>query len=238
MAQRAPKTIFKGAPMWVVTFADLATLLLTFFVLLLSFSNQDIIKFREMLGSVQGAFGVKVKREGEFQSVLTGNAEEDKKKAEEEKKEKIVRQLKEVGESMKRAVDKSGLQKSSDVVATPEGIRVRVKGESLFASGSYKIKPEARKLLNNLARIIRNSKFQLVVEGHSDNVPVSGGLYKSNWELSGARAAVVTRYLISRKAPKNRLKAAGYADVRPIAPNDTAEGRAKNRRVEFLVRKF
>jgi len=78
--------LYVGAPSWIITFADLSTLLLTFFVLLISFSNQDIIKFREMLGSVKGAFGVEVKREGEYQAALTGEGTKDVKKQEEEKK--------------------------------------------------------------------------------------------------------------------------------------------------------
>jgi len=195
-----------------------------------------------MLGSVRNAFGVEIKRSGEFQSVLTGHGEESKKKTRKEKDEeeekKIKTQLVEVGQKVENALDKSGMKGSADVMATPDGVRVRVKGEALFASGSYEIKPESAELLKKLAQIIRKTRFTLTVEGHTDNVPMTGGaVYKSNWELSAARAAVVTRYLIRQRIPPDRLRAAGYGFMRPIASNHTPEGRAKNRRVEFLVKK-
>lgn len=229
-----------GAPGWIITFADLSTLLLTFFVLLISFSNQDIIKFREMLGSVQGAFGVKVRREGEYQAALTGSGAEDveKKAAEDkEKEEKLKRQLVKISESIKQAAGQGKMGDNTEVTSTGAGVLIRVDGEALFAPGSAKINSKATPFLDEIARILRKSGLSMRVEGHTDDVPMRSALYSSNWELSGARAAAVTRYLIARGAPPEHLSAVGYGDMRPIASNDTPEGRAKNRRAEFLIQK-
>lgn len=237
MANEKVHSKFEGAPVWVITFADLATLMLTFFVLMLSFANQDIIKFREMLGSVQGAFGVTVAREGEFQAVLTGEGAEEKEK--EDESQKLKRQIMEVSSSVKKVADESKMSDNVEVHATADGVRVRVKGEALFKSGSTKIDRGAVKLLNGLANVLKQTNFQVIVEGHSDNVPVrgAGALYKSNWELSGVRAAVVARYMMSKGVNASRIAAVGYADIRPLESNDTPEGRARNRRVEFLIKK-
>ncbi|MBF0170518.1 MAG: flagellar motor protein MotB [Nitrospinae bacterium] len=229
----------EGAPGWVITFADLATLLLTFFVLLLSFSSQDVVKFREMLGSVQGAFGVEVRREGAFQSELTGNVSqvEDPKKKEKEEEEKVKRQFEEVGESVAKTVSQAQL---SDAVSTSQSageLRIRVKGEVMFPPGAALISPQAAPLLDALARAIKKADLPLTVEGHTDNIPVKTALFADNWELSAARAAVVVRYLIRQGVKENKIRAVGYADFKPLDHNETPEGRGKNRRVEFVVSK-
>lgn len=229
-----PKEV--GAPGWVVTFADLATLLLTFFVLLLSFSNNDVIKFREMLGSVQSAFGVDVRREGDYEAILTGNQAEEQKKEQEKKDEKLKRQIVETKRQLQKVITKNKLNEDASIIPTNRGMRIRIKGKAVFPSGSVKITPEVKKLLDKMARIIRSSNFALTIEGHSDNIPLKkGGLYSSNWELSSIRAATIARYLTSKHVPANRIKAVGYADMHPIADNSHATGRRENRRVEFLI---
>ncbi|VAX16969.1 Flagellar motor rotation protein MotB [hydrothermal vent metagenome] len=232
--------IFEGAPMWIVTFADLATLLLTFFVLLLSFANTDIIKFREMLGSVQGAFGVKIERQGEFQDTLTGEGTVDKEKQKEKKEKALVRQFDKVSQTVSKAAVESKMKDDVEILSTRRGMVIRVKGEALFKSGATKINPKSTPILNSLADILKKTNFTVKVEGHTDNVPVKAGsasLYKSNWEISGVRASVIVRYLISKKVNPENLSAVGYGGMSPVKSNDTAEGRAKNRRVEFLVNK-
>ncbi len=229
-----PKEV--GAPGWVVTFADLATLLLTFFVLLLSFSNNDVIKFREMLGSVQSAFGVKLRREGDFQGILTGNQAKEEKKKQEKEDEKLKRQLIETKKSLQKVITENKLDNNTSIIPTKRGMRIRIKGKAVFPSGSAAITPAVKKLLDRLSRIIRSSNFTLTIEGHSDNIPLrKGGMYLSNWELSGIRAASIARYLTSKGVAPSRLKAAGYGDMRPISSNIDAEGRSENRRVEFLI---
>ncbi|MBI4829432.1 MAG: OmpA family protein [Nitrospinae bacterium] len=234
------KTKFEGAPLWTTTFADLSTLLLTFFVLLLSFSNQDIAKFREMLGSVQDAFGVTVERKGEYQAALTGEGDDSKAQAK-AAAEELKRQLTETTQAVERAVKKANMNEHAEVSVKDGMTHVRVRGEALFAPGSTKINAAAVPLLDGLAEVLRKTKLNLTVEGHTDNLPVAVNpfttVYVDNWELSGARAAVIVRYLITKQVSPAQLSAAGYADMIPAAANDTPEGQSKNRRVEFLIRK-
>ena len=128
-----------------------------------------------------------------------------------------------------------------DILNTPQGLKVRVKGEALFVSGSTKLNPGAVPLLDGVASVLRKTKFGARVEGHSDNVPMKPSSLKSayinNWELSSARAAAVVRYLIFKKVDPSQLSAVGYADIVPVVSNETSEGRAKNRRVEFYLDK-
>ncbi len=238
MAKREEKAE-EGAPAWIITFADLATLLLTFFVLLLSFSSQDVIKFREMLGSVQGAFGVEVRREGTFQDEVTGNVAEteDPKKKEKEEEEKLKRQFEEVGDTVKKAVDQSKLSNDVSTHSSAGELRIRVKGEVMFPPGGALISPQAAPLLDALARAIKKADLPITVEGHTDNIPIHTAKFADNWELSASRAAIVVRYLIRQGVKENKVKAVGYADFKPLGENDTPEGRAKNRRVEFVVSK-
>ncbi len=234
-----PKSEPAPVPKWIVTFADLSTLMLTFFVLLISFSNQDVIKFREMLGSVRGAMGVDVRREGVFQAALTGNAAKEQKKKDKKKEEEqaVIKQLEKVASSVKQAISNAKIQKDVEVTNNRNGVKIRIKGESIFASGSFRINPKSVKFLNALAKAVKKAGLPLIVEGHTDNIPASGKLYKSNWELSARRASIVVRYMVSKKVPKKQLMAVGYGDMRPIADNSTPEGRKKNRRVEFRIKR-
>ena len=130
------------------------------------------------------------------------------------------------------------MPQDTEITMTDDGMRVRVKGEALFKPGSFKINRNAIKLLDGLAGVIEKSKFLVRIEGHTDNIPLEASpqsLYKSNWELSGVRAAVVARYLVSKRIAKAQISVAGYGAISPVASNDTADGQAKNRRVEFIL---
>ena len=122
---------------------------------------------------------------------------------------------------------------------TERGLLLRLPENILFESGSAEIKESGKELIKEIYKKIDFSKIkELRVEGHTDSIPIIGKLaekYPTNWELSTARSSAVVRYLIELGAPKQKLAAVGYADARPIADNSTPEGRAKNRRVEFLI---
>jgi chemotaxis protein MotB len=120
----------------------------------------------------------------------------------------------------------------------PQGVRLRLNDKLLFTSGTATLKPEAKKALATLAASLKkytqNSLLQ--VEGHTDNQPINSSQFPSNWELSGARASAVVRYLVKEQGfPRQRMSAAGFADIRPLATNKTVDGRATNRRIEFLL---
>jgi chemotaxis protein MotB len=119
------------------------------------------------------------------------------------------------------------------------GLQIVLPNEVLFATGSANLKPEGQTLLKELVGALEQVPYQVLVIGHTDNVPIGPGLakrYPSNWELAGARAASVVRMMAAEGIPPEQLLAISMGDTRPIAPNDTAEGRGHNRRIEVRIR--
>jgi chemotaxis protein MotB len=175
---------------------------------------------------------------------LTGEGtEEVKKKEEEEKKEEaaLKRQLVKVGKDVKKEAENARMSDDVSIISTKDGLKVRVKGEALFTPGSTKIDRKAVRFLDAIVGVLKKTGFDARVEGHTDNIPFRPrslkSVYTSNWELSGARAAVIARYFVLKGVDPFHLSAVGYADMDPLVSNKTKEGRAKNRRVEFLIKK-
>ena len=210
----------KGAPAWVVTFGDMMSILVVFFVMMLSFSVVDQVKFKGFVGSIKEAFGVQ-KIEFVFNQpagasvITTGQAEA--------LREQLVSLVSSAFSSAK--VKKDG-----------EGVLLTIPGSLLFDSGQAEIKPQMFPLLNKIATLLNERhSVMLQVEGHTDDMPIRTARFKDNWDLSTARASSVVRYFIqTASTPPDRLAAAGYADSRPLSPNDSTENREHNRRVEFL----
>lgn len=227
--------IEQGAPLWVITFADLATLLLTFFVLMLSFANMDIIKFNELMGSVQESFGVTRLEKGQYQAVSSGKlADVDsniKESAAAVARERLVNVIAD-------SIIREGFKSAASITSTDEGVRVRVKGRALFEPGGSELGKGSLKFLKELSNVIKSTKnMYVVVEGHTDNRPIRTKRFPSNWELSTLRASAVLEKMIAFGAPADRMSAAGYADTRPLFSNDLDETRPLNRRVEFLFKR-
>jgi chemotaxis protein MotB len=230
----------EGPPAWMATFADLAILLLTFFILLLSFANLDAQKFREMLGSVKDAFGVQKQTAGDFAArsftVLDFPVHEGA----------PGRGSWNQGEathtpSMDQAVSIIQAQfqelgSAAEVFWEEEGVTVRVDGKLLFPSGSAQLRPEAAEIMAGMGGLLQKYVFDLYILGHTDSVPIETAQFPSNWELSSARAAAALRYLVQGGIDPGRLVAVGFAESRPIDTNANPEGRARNRRVEFLFK--
>ncbi|WP_045221686.1 OmpA family protein [Desulfonatronum thioautotrophicum] len=222
----------EGAPLWMVTFADLMSLLLTFFILVLSFANMDIVRFREMLGSIQNAFGVQVQRR-EADYVAFSPSEFERKDLElSRQSEEILSMVVQLRTIMQ---DDEALQRSTGVEADDQGLVLRVDSESMFDAGSAVLRPEAAPALEAVIRILRDYNMNLVIRGHTDNTPISTPQFPSNWELSAARATAALRYILEHGGfSPTRMRAVGYADSRPLVPNTTEENRNRNRRVEFF----
>ena len=138
-------------------------------------------------------------------------------------------------EELNRIIGSNSLGGVMDVKVSPGQIRMQMRDSVLFGTGEANLGESAAVPLKDLAKLLQNYPGRIEVAGHSDNIPVTGGRYRSNWELSTARAASVVESLIELGIPAYRLHATGHADTRPITENDTPEGRAKNRRVEFVV---
>jgi chemotaxis protein MotB len=218
----------EGSPPWLTSFSDMVLLVLCFFVLLLSFARTDARGFQAALGSVRQALGTP---EQALQQAPTSPAEIAKVVAEQVQTQtmraRIVQQV-------EQFLTERGLSAQVEVAPDERGIILRTRDQILFDSGAAQLKTEGLPVLEAVADLARRFHGQLAVEGHTDDQPIQTDLFPSNWELSSARSSVVLRYLLGEQIAAERVHVAGYADRRPIASNETDEGRARNRRVEFV----
>jgi chemotaxis protein MotB len=244
---------------WLITYADMITLLMVLFIVLYSISQVDLAKFRQLKSGIAGGFGgpsasaaltggagpleggggvfdaglqaaTGVKPDDAAQSALAA-AEA---RAAGARQQRAV--LQNAQEQIQRSLDREGLGNTVAFRLEARGLVVTIVSDKvLFDPGQADLRAEGREIVDNLAAVLGRLPNKLSVEGHTDNTPISGR-YPSNWELSTARATTVLRELIDRHGlAADRLQAAGYADTRPVATNDTPDGRAANRRVELVV---
>lgn len=222
-----PRDEAQGAPEWALTYADLMTLLLVFFVAMVAYSKLDADKYRTMVGSFRSAFGTS-ERPSDRPSNAIAPAEAARVRQE---ADRIA-----VEEDLAALAARGGKGGPLQVIYSPEGVRVRIQERLLFGLGSAGLHPGADSLLLEMAPLLRRYPHPVQVEGHTDDLPIQTAVYPSNWELSAARAGAVVRLLVEEGGvPADRLAAVGYAETRPLAPNDVPEERAQNRRVEFLL---
>lgn len=128
------------------------------------------------------------------------------------------------------------LRKFAYIEESEARIKISLPAPVLFPLGSAEIKKDTYKILSEIAATLKEFEYPIIVEGHTDNIPILGGKYKSNWHLSAARAFAVLNYFITvEKIPPQRLSCLGYGEYRPVAPNDTEENRAKNRRIDIIL---
>ncbi len=217
------------------TFGDLMSLLLCFFVLLLSFSEMDRQKYKVVAGSMEEAFGMQRKK-NVSESPLHGL----KIIAKDFDQEALATRIKEyVGQELEDNFDDiyDRIQDDIEIEAGADKVTIRLMGESTFDSGKARIKPELEPLILRIGQILATkTPGDIIIAGHTDNVPVSGGPFQSNLKLSIARAATVAQFLLDRTGldPK-RISTMGFGEYRPIADNTTEAGRRKNRRVDIIV---
>jgi len=208
----------KGA-LWAITYGDLMSYLMIFFLILfqLSLLGGNIA---EGLAELQSQFGGK-KESKALERMESRNQEAS------------------MAKDMKTRLHDRGLEKFATVELTQHRIEITLSEPILFTSGDAVLKEEASPLLQEFAKSVSNLPNLIVIEGHTDNVPIRAGKYPSNWDLSMARATSVVRYLItSGGIDPRRISGAGFAEFRPKMPNDTSEGRAANRRIEmYLMRR-
>ncbi|MEM1090182.1 MAG: MotB family protein [Pseudomonadota bacterium] len=269
---------------WLATFADLMALLMCFFVLLLSFSEMEIKKYKQVAGSMSEAFGVQRQIKSKeipkgtsiiaqefspgkptqtFTIVLQQETTDQNKqnldfsdsefkgKAEEtadptEKPDQPIEDptdkppidpsILEAAKMIAKALNEEIELGMIEVVATPERVAIRVREKGSFESGSATLSEQFLPVLEKMTETLKVTEGEVVVAGHTDDVPIKTARYPSNWELSSARAAAFVRYMTDEAAfAAERLQIRGFADTRPIVPNDTAENRAVNRRVEVSL---
>ena len=214
---------------WMATFADMMTLLLCFFILLLSFATMDIVKFREAMGSVQDALGVQREHFGQFEAIASSPLQLDEYEASGE-----LREDRALLDELQQAIAEEGLDDEIGADIDGRGVVIRINGRVLYQQGDSALKPESDAILSRIADLVQGTDHRVMIEGHTDDVPIATARYPSNWELSTARAISGMRYLVGHGVDAGRVGVAGYADQRPIEPNEGPEQRASNRRVEFV----
>lgn len=220
-----------GELRWLLTYADLITLLLAFFIIMWAGSRADLEKFGRLARALSQAFGVSV-FEGEGNGMLGSGAG----LFEFSQLSGAQRQFMYISEKLRQYASQQGLSESIAVNFRNEGIVITLSNALLFPSGGVEIGEESRGALAEIAELIRPLPNEIRVEAHTDNLPTNSPLYPTNWELSAARAAAVVRYLIENEGIEAaRLSALGYGEQRPLYPNDTREHRLLNRRADILI---
>ena len=211
---------------WLTTYSDMVTLLLCFFVLLYTFSTLDVQRFKSVLASFRGGSGM-----------LDGSDTIIPEELNLIKAEDDLTSLKDILENYAMI---SNLEEEITISIEERGLIIRFMDRVLFDPGKADIKPEAYDILDSIAEILNSEEFGnrlIKVEGHADTTPVNpADGFPTNWELSAIRATNVLRYLVEEKnIDGSRISSSGYSFYRPIAPNDTKENKAKNRRVDIVI---
>lgn len=218
----------EGLPAWMATFADLVTLLLCFFVLLLSFANMDTANMRMMLGAMRDSFGVQMEDSTSMNIAYTDDTKQFRTTMERES------DIKQLAASLKKFINTEKMQSEASITRDSSGVMLRVGNQALFEPGKSDIMPAAMSILVEVINILNTTEFNLMVRGHTDGENLGSDLLDSNWELSATRAAACLRWILGHSRVKpERLKAAGFASSKPLVPSTTAQNKAINRRVEF-----
>lgn len=237
---------------WLVSYADFITLLFAVFVTLYAMSQSDKKKTEEVMKSIQESFGMvqagapspKVNVIPSQQahiipaikpevSIVPPGARSARGQSRGRAEEKDFRQIKSAIEAY---LIKQGAQHKVTLAITRRGLIVSLKEAGFFDSGQAVIRKDAYDLINTISEVVTQYNNPLRLEGHTDNVPISTAQFPTNWELSTARATNALKYLIKNfDVDTDKISATGYGEFRPVADNATAEGRAKNRRVDLVM---
>lgn len=282
-----------GAPLWLATFADLMSLLMCFFVLLLSFSEMDVMKFKQIAGSMKYAFGVQNKvevkdipkgtsvialefrpgrpdptpieiinqqtnemtepvldyqagqdessggvqqqsgsqRGGEASATAQETADAVKAEAA-AAQDQINQQVKKMAQELNKEITDGAIE----IESLGQQIIIRIREKGSFASGSGFLQPKFKPVVRAVGELLKDVPGIITVSGYTDDMQISDELYSSNWDLSSKRAVAVASVLLEVKGfDSKRMKVVGMASNNPIVPNNSAENRARNRRVEIAI---
>lgn len=226
-----------GGDGWLTTFSDLMSLLLTFFILLFSMSNVSEEKFSSAASSIQGA----LVGEADGDSILDGqgfNPQEESVGEDEgvESTNDIPLEVTRMYEEAMQIIEEEGIGEQVSVSSDQDGVYLDIQESILFGSGEASISEVGKETLDSLTELLEFNDNDIIIEGFTDDVPMNSTRYPSNWELSTGRAMAVVRYLAEEQnIDPTRLSGRGYGEFNPVAPNDTPENRAANRRVNIVL---
>ena len=226
--KKCPECPKVGAPEYMLTYGDMMTLLVTFFVLLISFSSIEQSKFSIASTSLKGALGVLQGTQGQMLPMTkmplfsVGRGKTDK-------------LVEEIMKEIRTTAQKSGENEMLKITHDKDTIHFSLSAPMLFTTGSADLKDTAKPLIKLISDVLILFPFEIRVEGHTDNLPISTPMFPSNWELSFSRALSVAKQLNENGVNSSRFQVIGYGETRPIADNLTEEGRGLNRRVEIYV---
>ncbi|WP_197537876.1 type VI secretion system protein TssL, long form [Serpentinimonas barnesii] len=264
MAMEDPPEEPRSMPAWVMTFADLMSLLMCFFVLLLSFAEIDATKFKQIAESLEKAFGVQ--REvpameipmgtspvfdhfspGRPEPTLLDEVRQQTQQDDPRLRTHTAQVLAQVEQQTQQQVERTAAQVAQQLAAEIQAgklqlqqeedrIIIRIEERGSFGSGASQLSPEFTEILGRIGDTLAQVPGKIAIEGHTDNIPMRSARYASNWDLSAARAAAVANALLAKGAvQQERLRISGLAETRPVLDNATPEHRAQNRRVEIVV---
>ena len=227
MARKKKAECEEGVPGWMVSYGDMMSLLLTFFVLIVSFSSMQESKFQSAMASIQKALGALPKNSGVNAKMTMFNDQQQR------DMDEMINEVQEMKEKIKGL----NLEDQVKVTLTEKGAHIVISDPMLFDLGSEKLRSGVVPALDVVADLISgNDSTEIIVEGHTDNWPINSSKFPSNWELSAARALSVVKYFAFKKNfDPGRFAAVGYGEYRPLKPNTSVENRAANRRVEIYV---
>lgn len=233
----------RGVPPWIITFADMVTLLMVFFILLFAIGNVEQEKWRDIKESLREALGA-----DSIEELGTRQGLDVVKQVQTQVDEKTVHAVDEVGAMVNREMEdiiseveefvfKNKLSGEVRVSSDPRGAVITISDVVLFPPGSAEMTPQGRKTLRQVFDVLKQFQYNVKIEGHTDNTPIHTLRYPSNWELSAFRASEVAHMMIDDGFPPERLSVEGFAEFRPKVPNTSAENRAINRRIEVVYQR-
>lgn len=231
---------------WLISYADFITLLFILFIILFSFSQIDIAKYKKVAGSLASEFsgggnpvmefkgqGMGEKGNNETESSNNINTPDNSGKSPSQIEDETLANL---AESIHDYGQEKGIDANLSFKTDERGLHISITGTVLYNDASASLTPQSKEFIRVIFEKLKALPNQILIEGHTDNRPISTTGFPSNWELSAARSINLVRYLIEEYGfDPHRLSSAAYGEYRPIATNDTPEGQAENRRVEIII---
>jgi chemotaxis protein MotB len=217
---------------WLLTYADLITLLMMLFVILYAISTTDIQKAQALGFSLSKAFSPGIFVGDDKTGLAQGGGDVAHPFITNTQKQDFGI----LTDALKRVMREEGIDSGIDILTTSEGTVISLSGSLLFPSGRAEIRPEALRVLERIAELLRPLRNKIRIEGHTDDLPPPTTLYPTNWELAAARALAVLRYFAGPGGvDPARLSSVSYGEYRPVVPNTSVANRARNRRADIVI---